>query len=244
MNEVPQLSADAVVAALRAVSPAPDSKRVADLQRFFKTEPGGYGEGDRFLGPTVPQTREIAKQFRDLPLDQLDLLLDSQWHEVRLTALHIIVGQFRRAKTKALREELFNFYLDAALRGRVNNWDLVDTSAPTFGQWLVEQPNDDLLATLAGSRALWERRLAIMLTFAHIRGKQFNVSLRIAKLLISDEHDLIHKAVGWMLREAGNREISVLRTFLAENQKKMPRTMLRYSIEKLDPAERAKWMAK
>ncbi len=243
MNEVPQLSADAVVAALRAVSPAPDSKRVADLQRFFKTEPGGYGEGDRFLGPTVPQTREIAKQFRDLPLDQLDLLLDSQWHEVRLTALHIIVGQFRRAKTKALREELFNFYLDAALRGRVNNWDLVDTSAPTFGQWLVEQPNDDLLATLAGSRALWERRLAIMLTFAHIRGKQFNVSLRIAKLLISDEHDLIHKAVGWMLREAGNREISVLRTFLAENQKKMPRTMLRYSIEKLDPAERAKWMA-
>jgi 3-methyladenine DNA glycosylase AlkD len=244
LNEVPQLSADAVVAALRAVSPAPDSKRVADLQRFFKTEPGGYGEGDRFLGPTVPQTREIAKQFRDLPLDQLDLLLDSQWHEVRLTALHIIVGQFRRAKTKALREELFNFYLDAALRGRVNNWDLVDTSAPTFGQWLVEQPNDDLLATLAGSRALWERRLAIMLTFAHIRGKQFNVSLRIAKLLISDEHDLIHKAVGWMLREAGNREISVLRTFLAENQKKMPRTMLRYSIEKLDPAERAKWMAK
>jgi 3-methyladenine DNA glycosylase AlkD len=243
LNEVPQLSADAVVAALRAVSPAPDSKRVADLQRFFKTEPGGYGEGDRFLGPTVPQTREIAKQFRDLPLDQLDLLLDSQWHEVRLTALHIIVGQFRRAKTKALREELFNFYLDAALRGRVNNWDLVDTSAPTFGQWLVEQPNDDLLATLAGSRALWERRLAIMLTFAHIRGKQFNVSLRIAKLLISDEHDLIHKAVGWMLREAGNREISVLRTFLAENQKKMPRTMLRYSIEKLDPAERAKWMA-
>ena len=244
MNEVPQLSADAVVAALRAVSPAPDSKRVADLQRFFKTEPGGYGEGDRFLGPTVPQTREIAKQFRDLPLDQLDLLLDSQWHEVRLTALHIIVGQFQRAKTKALREELFNFYLDAVLRGRVNNWDLVDTSAPTFGKWLVEQPNDELLTSLAGSKELWERRLAIMLTFAHIRGKQFNVSLRIAKLLISDEHDLIHKAVGWMLREAGNREISVLRTFLAENHKKMPRTMLRYAIEKLDPAERAKWMAK
>ncbi len=244
MNEVPQLSADAVVAALRAVSPAPDSKRVADLQRFFKTEPGGYGEGDRFLGPTVPQTRDIAKKFRDLPLDQLDLLLDSQWHEVRLTALHIIVGQFQRAKTKALREELFNFYLDAVNRGAVNNWDLVDTSAPTFGKWLVEQPNDDLLATLAGSKELWERRLAIMLTFAHIRGKQFNVSLRIAKLLISDEHDLIHKAVGWMLREAGNREISVLRTFLAENHKHMPRTMLRYAIEKLDPAERAKWMAK
>lgn len=244
MNEVPQLSADAVVAALRAVSPAPDSNRVADLQRFFKTEPGGYGEGDRFLGPTVPQTRDIAKKFRDLPLDQLDLLLDSQWHEVRLTALHIIVGQFQRAKTKALREELFNFYLDAVNRGAVNNWDLVDTSAPTFGKWLVEQPNDDLLATLAGSKELWERRLAIMLTFAHIRGKQFNVSLRIAKLLISDEHDLIHKAVGWMLREAGNREISVLRTFLAENHKHMPRTMLRYAIEKLDPAERAKWMAK
>jgi 3-methyladenine DNA glycosylase AlkD len=244
LNEVPQLSADAVVAMLRAVSPAPDSKRVSDLLRFFKTEPGGYGEGDRFLGPTVPQTRDIAKRFRDLPLDQIDLLLDSQWHEVRLTALHITVSQFQRAKTDRQRKELFDFYLDAAMRGRINNWDLVDTSAPTLGAWLVGNPNEELLGKLAKSEVLWERRLSIMFTFAHVRDSQFAETLRISNILLNDGHDLIHKAVGWMLREIGNRDVSVLRIFLEKNHKKMPRTMLRYAIEKLDPGERAKWMAK
>jgi len=244
LNEVPQLSADAVVAALRAVSPTPDSKRVADLQRFFKTEPGGYGEGDRFLGPTVPQTREIAKQFRDLPLDQLDLLLDSQWHEVRLTALHILVGQFNRAKTRVLRTELFDFYIHAVYRGAVNNWDLVDTSAPQLGKLLVEQPRKTLIIKLAKSDNLWERRVAIMFTFAHIRAGEFGVPQHISMILLHDEHDLIHKAVGWMLREIGNRDIEVLRAFLAKFHKEMPRTMLRYAIEKLDAVERAKWMAK
>jgi 3-methyladenine DNA glycosylase AlkD len=244
LNEVPQLSAEAVVAALRAVSPAPDSKRVADLQRFFKTEPGGYGEGDRFLGPTVPQTRDVAKQFRDLPLDQLDLLLDSEWHEVRLTALHILVGQFNRAKTRVLRTELFDFYMHAVYRGAVNNWDLVDTSAPHLGKLLVEQPRKTLIINLAKSDKLWERRVAMLFTFAHIRAGEFGAPQHIAMILLNDEHDLIHKAVGWMLREIGNRDLEVLRAFLAKYHSKMPRTMLRYSIEKLDAAERAKWMAK
>ncbi len=244
MNEVPQLSADAVVAALRAISPAPDSKRVADLLWFFKTEPGGYGEGDRFLGPTVPQTRAIAKKFRDLPLDQLDLLLDSPWHEVRLTALHILVSQFNRAKTRALRTELFDFYMHAVYRGAVNNWDLVDTSAPHLGKLLVEHPRKTLIIGLSKSDKLWERRVAMLFTFAHIRAGEFGVPQHIAMNLLHDEHDLIHKAVGWMLREIGNRDIEVLRDFLAKHHTVMPRTMLRYAIEKLDADERKKWMAR
>jgi 3-methyladenine DNA glycosylase AlkD len=239
-----QLSADDVVSALRAISPAPNSKRVADLQRFFKTEPGGYGEGDRFLGPTVPQTRTIAKRFRDLPLYQLDLLLDSPWHEVRLTALHILVDHFNRAKTRVLRTELFDFYIDAVMRGRVNNWDLVDTSAPHLGKLLVEHPRKTLIIGLSKSDKLWERRVAMLFTFAHIRAGEFGVPQHIAMNLLHDEHDLIHKAVGWMLREIGNRDLEVLRGFLAKYHSTMPRTMLRYAIEKLDAAERKKWMAR
>jgi 3-methyladenine DNA glycosylase AlkD len=244
VNEVPQLSADAVVAALRAISPARDSRRVADLQRFFKTEPGGYGEGDRFLGPTVPQTRDIARQFRGLPIDQVDLLLESEFHEVRLTALHILVDHFNRAKTKALRGELFDFYIDAVMRGRVNNWDLVDTSAPHLGKYLVEHPRKTLIINLSKSEVLWERRVAMMLTFAHIRAREFGVPQHMAMNLLHDEHDLIHKAVGWMLREIGNRDIEVLRAFLAKHHKTMPRTMLRYAIEKLNAEERKKWMSR
>ena len=244
MNEVPQLSAQAVVAALLAISPPRDSKRVADLQRFFKTEAGGYGEGDSFLGPTVPQTRDIAERFRDLPLDQLDLLLDSPWHEVRLTALHVLVGQFNRAKTRVLRTELFDFYMHAVYRGAVNNWDLVDTSAPHLGRLLVEHPRKTLIIGLSKSDKLWERRVAMLFTFAHIRAGEFGVPQHIAMNLLHDEHDLIHKAVGWMLREIGNRDIEVLRGFLAKHHTVMPRTMLRYAIEKLDADERKKWMAR
>jgi len=239
-----QLSADSVVAALRAISPNQDSNRVADLQRFFQTQPGGYGEGDRFLGPTVPQTRTIAKQFRDLPLDQLDLLLDSQWHEVRLTALHILVAQFNRTKTRVLRTELFDFYMHAVYRGAVNNWDLVDTSAPHLGKFLVEHPRKTLIINLSKSPVLWERRVAMLLSFAHIRAREFGVPQHIAMNLLHDEHDLIHKAVGWMLREIGNRDVEILRAFLAKYHKTMPRTMLRYAIEKLDADERKKWMSR
>lgn len=237
-------TATSVEAALRAVSPAADSQRVRDLQRFFKTEPGGYGEGDQFLGCTVPQTRVVARRFRHLSLDQIYELLESPWHESRLTALHILVDQFNRAKTKVLRNELFDFYIDALVRGRINNWDLVDTSAPTLGKALVEHPRKTLIISLSKSPVLWERRAAMLLAFAHIRAGEFGVPQHMAMNLLRDEHDLIHKAVGWMLREIGNRDLEVLRAFLAKYHKVMPRTMLRYAIEKLSLDERQRWMAR
>ena len=235
------LTAASVQVDLAAVSSPEDAKFLAG---YFKTGPGGYGEGDIFIGVRVPESRRIAKHYKGLPLEELDILLDSPIHEHRLTALHIIVGQFQRAKTNRQREELFDFYLNAAMRGRINNWDLVDTSAPHMGAWLVAHPRKTMILNLARSEKLWERRLAIMFTFANIRALDFGVPQHISMILLNDEHDLIHKAVGWMLREIGNRDLDVLRSFLAKHYKKMPRTMLRYSIEKLDSEERAKWMAK
>ena len=235
------LTAASVQADLAAVSSPEDAKFLAG---YFKTGPGGYGEGDIFIGVRVPESRRIAKHYKGLPLEELDILLDSPIHEHRLTALHIIIGQFQRAKTNRQREELFDFYLDAAMRGRINNWDLVDTSAPHMGAWLVAHPRKTMILNLARSEKLWERRLAIMFTFANIRALDFGVPQHISMILLNDEHDLIHKAVGWMLREIGNRDLDVLRAFLAKYHKAMPRTMLRYAIEKLDSEERAKWMAK
>lgn len=226
---------------LAAVASPEDAKFLAG---YFKTGPGGYGEGDVFIGVRVPESRKIAKHYQGLPLEELDILLDSPIHEHRLTALHIIVGQYQRAKTNRQRQELFDFYLDAAMRGRINNWDLVDTSAPHMGAWLVAHPRKTMILNLGRSEKLWERRLAIMFTFANIRAGEFGVPQHIAMILLNDEHDLIHKAVGWMLREIGNRDLEVLRAFLAKYHQKMPRTMLRYSIEKLDAAERAKWMTR
>ena len=235
------LTAASVQADLAAVSSPEDAKFLAG---YFKTGPGGYGEGDIFIGVRVPESRRIAKHYKGLPLEELEILLDSPIHEHRLTALHIIVGQFQRAKTNRQREELFDFYLDAAMRGRINNWDLVDTSAPHMGDWLVTHPRKTMIMNLARSEKLWERRLAIMFTFANIRALDFGVPQHISMILLNDEHDLIHKAVGWMLREIGNRDLEVLRAFLAKHHKNMPRTMLRYAIEKLDAEERARWMAK
>jgi len=240
-SDLPLLTAESVLAELQAVAtPA----RAKSSQWYFKTGPGEYGEGDVFLGCTVPQTRTIAKRYRHLPLEQIDELLDSAWHEARLTALHILVGQFQRAKTKVHRNELFGFYMGALLRGRINNWDLIDTSAPYIGQALVEHPRKTLIINLSRSPVLWERRAAIMFTFAHIRAGEFGVPQHMAMNLLHDEHDLIHKAVGWMLREIGNRDVEVLRGFLSKYHSEMPRTMLRYAIERLDADERKRWMAR
>jgi 3-methyladenine DNA glycosylase AlkD len=235
------LTAASIREELAAVSSAEDARFLAG---YFKTGPGGYGEGDIFIGVRVPVSRTIAKRYRSLPLEQIDELLESPIHEHRLCALHILVMQFEKAKTKRHREELFDFYMDAALRGRINNWDLVDTSAPTLGKWLVEHPRKTLILNLARSPKLWERRIAIMFTFAHIRALEFGVPQHIAMILLSDKQDLIHKAVGWMLREIGNRDGKVLRDFLDLHHTKMPRTMLRYAIEKFDPTERAHWLGK
>ena len=235
------LTAASVREELAAVASPADAKFLAG---YFKTGPGEYGEGDIFIGVRVPQSRAIAKHYRELPLDQIDELLESPIHEHRLTALHILVTQYQRAKTDRTREELFDFYLSAAMRGRINNWDLIDTSAPKMGAWLVKKPRKTVILNLARSEKLWERRLAMMFSFANIAVHDFGVPQHIAMVLLHDKHDLIHKAVGWGLREIGNRDIEVLRAFLAKYHKEMPRTMLRYAIEKMDAAERATWMAR
>jgi 3-methyladenine DNA glycosylase AlkD len=234
------------VEAKKALAAFADSVRAKSSNWFFKTGPGEYGEGDIFIGATVPQVRSVGKRFKDLPLDQLEELAQSPIHEERLMAAHILAARFARLKpteqNRAQRQELFNFYLRLGLEQRWNNWDLIDTSAPYFGGWLVENPNPELLEDLANSESLWDRRLAILFTFAHIRAGISDPTLQLAGILHNDKQDLIHKAVGWMLREMGKRDIDALRAYLEEMGATMARTQLRYAIEKLEPAERAHFM--
>ncbi|MDE6393798.1 MAG: DNA alkylation repair protein [Duncaniella sp.] len=229
------------------------------LTRFFKCGKGQYGEGDRFLGLKVPQTRAVVREARlDVPLDQIERLLYSPWHEARLCGLLLLVEEMkcatpRRRESPTLhagrRAELAQFYLRHARRA--NNWDLVDLSCEyVLGVYLLQpcadgsMPSRDILDRLAASDNLWEQRIAIVSTFTLIRAGQFDDTLRIARKLLNHPHDLIHKAVGWMLREVGKRDIAVLRDFLSAHHKVMPRTTLRYAIEKMDAPERARWMAK
>jgi 3-methyladenine DNA glycosylase AlkD len=216
-------------------------ERVAGAQRFFKCGPGEYGEGDRFLGVTVPAQRRIARQFRDLPLNETDKLLQSPIHEERLTALFVLVDQFERADDDRVRGRIFRLYM-RRLRF-INNWDLVDTSAGQIvGGWLVDQPRD-LLDRLARSPHLWSRRVAMMATFHFIYRGEHRDAIRIATLLVDDEHDLIHKAVGWMLREVDKRASpEALTAFLERHAATMPRTCLRYAIERLPARDRQRWM--
>jgi len=235
-----------VAEALRAVSVPKD---VALYQRFFKTDPGQYGEGDIFIGVKVPKNRAVAKRFRDLPEAEINLLLHSPIHEERFCGLVILIERFRRAKTEAARAEHFQHYLDLVYEGRINNWDLVDVSAPYFGDWLidangvVDESSMKLLRSLADSEVLWERRVGIMFTFAFIRSGELKPTYEISEQLLGDKHDLMHKAVGWMLREAGKKDVEKLRDFLSRYAATMPRTALRYAIEKFDEAERKRWLA-
>ncbi len=212
------------------------------LARFFKTGPGQYGEGDRFLGVTVPGQRGIAKQARDLPFTEVEKLLGSPYHEARLTGFLVLTYAFERAD-EARRREIHAFTL--AQRAAMNNWDLVDVIAPVIiGGWLLERPADrKLLRKFAKSTDLWERRIAIVSTLAFIRAGEFADTLAISEMLLGDRHDLIHKATGWMLREVGKRDVTVLRGFLGEHAARMPRTALRYAIERLPEAERRAWLA-
>lgn len=229
-----------VAKALRAVSHPED---VALYQRFFKTGPGQYGEGDVFIGVKVPKNRAVAKQFRDLPEAEINVLLHSPIHEERFCGLVILIERFKRSRTESARAEHFKHYLDLVYEGRVNNWDLVDCSAPYFGDWLIGRPDAlQLLQSLASSEKLWERRVGIIFTFAFIRVGQLAPTFEIAEQLLGDKHDLMHKAVGWMLREAGKKDPEALRAFLTRFAATMPRTALRYSIEKFDAEERQSWL--
>ena len=218
-------------------------KRAFELQRFFKTAKGQYGEGDVFLGLTVPEVRQIAGKHKNLSLIEIGKLTSSKFHEFRLCGLVILTLQFKASKERSEQKKLFDFYLKQAKAGYVNNWDLVDVTAPIIGAYLVgEKDPYPLLERLARSKSLWERRLAIIFTFAFIRAGELDPTIEISEKLLNDEHDLIHKAVGWMLREAGKKDGLLLRSFLSANASQMPRTMLRYSIEKFSEPERKKWL--
>ena len=217
--------------------------RVGDLSRFFKTAPGQYGEGDLFLGGTVPQTRAVAKKFKDLDFEELTKLFNSPFHEARLCASIILNLQFKAAKTPQQRKKIFDFYLKQVRSERINNWDIVDVSAPWMGVYLLEVDDPmPLLIKLSTSKSLWQRRVSMILTFALIRAGDLEPTLIIAEALLKDNEDLIHKAVGWMLRELGKKDVMLLRGFLRKHSHEMPRTMLRYAIEKLPEQERKKWL--
>ena len=215
------------------------AETAAILQWFFKTGPGQYGEGDVFIGIKVPPLRKVAGEFHSAPLSTVKSLLKSKIHEERTLALMILVRQFAKADD-TLRRRIYDFYL-AQIRF-INNWDLVDGSAPYIvGPFLFER-NRKQLYTFARSTSVWERRIAILSTLYFIRRDDFTDALQISKLLLRDEHDLIHKAVGWMLREIGKRNRAVLETFLKKHYRQMPRTMLRYAIERFPEPLRLKYL--
>jgi 3-methyladenine DNA glycosylase AlkD len=220
-----------------------DPEKAKQCARYFKTGKGEYGEGDVFLGLTVPQQREIAKKYQDMSLNELQELLSSKIHEHRLISLLILAYRFKDKKiSEKEKREIFVFYLKNAERGRINNWDLVDLSAPNIvGRHLFDKDRK-ILYKLAKSHNLWERRIAVLACFAFIRENDFKDALKIAELLLDDKHDLMHKAVGWMLRELGKRNLKVEEKFLKKHYKKMPRTMLRYAIEKFEEEKRLRYL--
>lgn len=211
------------------------------LPRFFKTGPGQYGEGDRFLGTAVPDTRSVAKAHRDTSLADIGLLLGSPWHEVRLAALLIMVAKADKADDNS-RRELLDFYLSHT--NRINNWDLVDLSVTKIvGEYLADKPRD-LLYSLAQSPLLWEARMSIVATLAFIRKGDLDDTYRLCDLLMDHSHELIHNACSWMLREAGKRNPARLYDYVNANRARMPRTMLRYAIERFGKTEREALMKK
>lgn len=226
--------------ALRAMRAMQDPKRAAALSRFFKTGPGEYAEGDRFFGLTMPQVRQLLRDYHDLSLSEIEQLLESPWHESRSLALALLAARYPRS-TPREQTAIFRLYLRRT--DRINNWDLVDISAPqVVGGHLLARPRT-VLRRLARSKSVWERRIAMVATMWFIRRDQFGDTFELARLLSDDRHDLIHKATGWMLREVGKRDERVLRRFLDQHGAELPRTALRYSLERLSPAMRKRYMA-
>ena len=226
--------------ALREMRALRNPARAAALLRFFKTGPGQYGEGDQFLGLTLPQVRQLLRDYRDLSLAEIEKLLESKWHEARTLAVALMAERYPKATPKE-RVAMYRLYLRRT--DRINNWDLVDISAPAIvGGHLLERSRAPL-RRLARSMSVWERRIAMVATASFIRRDQFDDTLELARLLSSDRHDLIHKATGWMLREVGKRDERVLRKFLDRHGADLPRTALRYSLERMSPAIRKRYMA-
>ncbi len=225
----------------KALQKAGNREKAVFLKRFFKTEKGQYGHGDEFIGVTVPVQRSIARMYIDTPEDDLTFLLASKIHEYRLTALIILVYQFNRGNPLT-RKKIYTYYLSKTKR--INNWDLVDASARDIvGEYLLDHPIEKtILYKLAQSENLWERRIAIVATWAFIRKNQFADTLKLSRMLLTDTHDLIHKAVGWMLREVGKRDRGTLVEFLHSHAPQMPRTALRYAIEHFPKKERTHYM--
>ena len=218
-----------------------DKERVKISQRFFKTGKGEYGEGDIFLGINMSHIRKIAKDvFSRFSLDNIQELLLSKIHEERMAGILILIEKFEKTN-KENKKVIYNFYLANAKN--INNWDLVDLSAPNIiGNYLLEYKDKKILYKLAKNKNLWEKRISIISTFSFIRNEQYNDTLEISKILLKDKHDLIHKAVGWMLREVGKRDKKVLEKFLKDNYSELPRTTLRYAIEKFENKDRKRWL--
>jgi len=211
-------------------------ERAEHSKRFFKTGIGEYGEGDIFLGLSVPEQRVLAKKYSNLSMPQIQKLLDSEIHEYRLIAGLILIKKFEKDP-----EVIFNFYIKNARR--FNNWDLVDLTAPRIVGNFLKDKNKKIIYNLARSKNIWEKRIAIVSTLYFIvKENNFSDTLKISEIILGDSHDLIHKAVGWMLREVGKRNVELLKDFLKINYKKIPRTTLRYSIERFSEEERKKFL--
>jgi len=223
---------------------ASDPQKALILARFFKTRPGEYGEGDVFIGVKMPDQHQIAKKYIDISLKEAIKLLKSPIHEHRMTSLLILVKKYQKTKNIKEKQEIYKEYIKN--KQYINNWDLVDVTTPKIvGDYLYNNPADlGGLRKMLDSNNLWDRRIAVLTTYTFIKNGNFDLILEFAEKSLDDSHDLMHKAVGWMLREMGKIDIEVLRAFLKKHHKTMPRTMLRYAIEKMNANERKKWMAK
>ena len=225
---------------LNAMTAKADATQVAGLSRFFKTGPGQYGEGDKFLGIKVPVTREVVKAcWKETTWEDLEECVTSEYHEVRLAALLTLVEIFKHNKKQ--QKEYIDFYLNHT--AYINNWDLVDLSCyPLLGVWLLDKDRSILYDLARNGKTIWEQRIGMVSTMTFIRNGQIDDTFAIADILLHHPHDLIHKAVGWLLREAGKRDKDALVNYLKPRCKEMPRTMLRYAIEKFPEAERKQFL--
>jgi 3-methyladenine DNA glycosylase AlkD len=217
-----------------------NSKKAGELMRFFKTGKGEYAEGDKFYGIMVPITRKLVSKYKGLEFADVEKLLSDEYHEVRLLALFMLVEKFKKADEK-VREKIVKIYLRNTKY--INNWDLVDLSAKNTLGWYYLDKSPVKLISLAKSKDLWEKRIAVLSTFYFIGKKRYDTSLEIAEILLHDKHDLIHKAVGWMLREVGNKSLETEENFLKKYYGEMPRTMLRYAIEKFPESRRKEYLS-